>query len=520
MNDKPITTPKRLVHNTIFNVAMLVTNAIIGFFMIRFFLDRLGVAQYGIWVLVGGTIFRYAPLLNMGLSSSINRYIPVYLAEKNDLGIRQVIDSSLLTFSFLAVVLATITLIVYYNVEAWFSIDPAFVPAAKSLVLIVGFSFAVSLPMQLATAILSGLQRFDITNLVLLSIVVLRTIILVVLLLQGYGLLMMGAVFGLGEISVRALQFSIAKRLLPQLSLSFANVNFRLLREMLAYGINTLMYAMGTIMIYQTSNLIIGIFIGTESVSQFTCASAGVLLLAQLVQAFTAAIKPAVSDLDARDDNAAVKEIAFLTQKYSLLLIIPGACFLIGMGRDFLWIWVGEKFQDPTAIQTMSTILTILTVGHCLKLAQLSNFFVLVGRGQHRIFGIFTVLMAALCISASVVSVKVFNLGLIGIAWSNFLPMAIISGTILPIYFNRKMKITTMENFRRVWLPAITGSLPTVIMIILWKYIAGPDSWIEIICVFLAMIALTTVSAWFLSLNQIERRRFLHIALQKKDQQS
>ena len=517
MNDKPITTPKRLVHNTIFNVATLVTNAIIGFFMIRFFLGRLGVPQYGIWVLVGGTIFRYAPLLNMGLSSSINRYIPVYLAEKNDLGIRQVIDSSLLTFSFLATVLAAITVIVYYNVEVWFSIDPAFVPAAKSLVLIVGLSFAVSMPMQLATAVLSGLQRFDITNLVLFSVVVLRTIILVILLFHGYGLLTMGVVFGLGEVSVRGLQFSVAKRLLPQLSLSFANVNFKLLREMLAYGINTLMYAMGTIMIYQASNLIIGIFIDTASVSQFTCASAGVLLLAQLVQAFTAAIKPAVSDLDARQDDATVKEIAFLTQKYSLLLIIPGACFLIGMGREFLWIWVGAKFQDPAAIQTMGTILNILIIGHCLKLAQLSNFFVLVGRGQHKIFGIFTVLMAILCVSASIISVKVFNLGLIGIAWSNSLPMAIISGTILPIYFNRKMKISTMENFQRVWIPAITGSLPTAIMIILWKYLAKPDSWIEIICVFIAVVVLTTVSAWFLSLKKVERKRFLNIALRRKD---
>ena len=517
MFEKPITTPKRLVYNTVLNVATLVTNAIIGFFMIRFFLGRLGVEKYGIWVLVGGTIFRYAPLLNMGLSSSINRYIPVYIAEKNELGIHQVIDSSLLTFSFLALILATIASIVYFNVESWFSIDPAFVPAAKALVLIVGFSFAISMPMQLATAVLSGLQRFDIANLAVFSTVVMRTVILIVFLLRGHGLLTMGIAYGLCEITLRGLQFSAAKRLLPQMSLSFGHVNFKLLREMLAYGINTLLYAMGTIMIYQASNLIIGIFIGTEPVSLFTCASAGVLLLAQLVQAFTMAIKPAVSDLDARKDNTTVKEIAFLTQKYSLLLIIPGACFLIGMGREFLTIWVGAKFEDPTAIQTMSTILYILTVGHCLKLAQLSNFFVLVGRGQHRIFGILTILMAILCISSSIISVKVLNLGLIGIAWSNFLPMAIISGTILPVYFNRKMKISTIENIRRVWLPAIIGSLPTAIMIILWKYYASPDSWIEIICIFIAIVALTTVSAWTLSLKPVERKRFLNIALRRKN---
>jgi O-antigen/teichoic acid export membrane protein len=351
---------------------------------------------------------------------------------------------------------------------------------------------------------------------VLFSTVLLRTIFLVILLLRGYGLLAIGLVYGLAEIIIRILQFSFARKLLPQMSISLSNVNFRLLRDMLAYGINTFMYAMGALMIYQASNIVIGIYIGAEPVSQFACASAGALLLSQLLQAFTSAIKPAVSDLDARDDNAAVKEIAFLTQKYSLLMIIPGGCFLFAMGREFLQIWVGTKFQDPGVIQTMGTILSILTVGHCLRLAQLSNFLVLVGRGQHRIFGILTVFTALLCISASIISVKVFNWGLIGIAWSNFVPVTIISGTILPIYFNWKMKISTRESIRRVWQPALLGSLPTIIVIYLWKYIAPPDTWLEIIGVLVATIVVTMTSAWFLSMKEVERKRFLNIALRKK----
>jgi len=33
MNEQPITTSKRLIHNTFFNVATLVSNAFIGFFL-------------------------------------------------------------------------------------------------------------------------------------------------------------------------------------------------------------------------------------------------------------------------------------------------------------------------------------------------------------------------------------------------------------------------------------------------------------------------------------------------------
>lgn len=515
MSEQPITTPKRLVYNTFFNVVTLVSNAVIGFFLIRFFLGRLGEARFGVWLLIGGSIFRYAPLLNMGLNSSINWYIPTYLVEENWQGIQRVISTSFFAFSILAVILAAASLAIYYNVGSWFAINTDLVPAAETLVLVVGFCFALAMPLQLCTATLSGLQRYDVINLAMIFALLLRTIMLVVLLSHGYGLLTMGLAFGLSEITVRILHFYYAKKLLPQMSLSLAHIDFGLLRQMLAYGINTFLYAMGAVLIYHASNIVIGIFIGVAEISQFATATAGVLLLSQLLHAFTAAIKPAVSDLDARDDSAAVKELAFLTQKYSLLLIIPAGCFFVAMGREFLQIWVGEIFQDPAVINTMGIILSILVVGHCLRLAQHSNFLVLVGRGRHKIFGVLTALTALLCISGSVISVKVFNWGLLGIAWMNFLPVALISGAVLPIYFNRKMHISMQETFRNVLQPALLGSLPVVAVIIVWKYMAPPDSWLEIVGAVVTAAVMTVICGWFLSLKDVERKRFIHIALRK-----
>jgi O-antigen/teichoic acid export membrane protein len=516
MKQQSLTTPKRLVHNTFYNVAALLSNALVGFFLIRFFLSQFGEAQYGVWLLIGGSIYRYAPLLSLGLNSSVNRYIPLFMAQNNDDGIQRVINTSLFFFIAISIILVIISLVVCYNVGSWFAVKPELVRTAGILVLLFGFCSALAMPMQSSTAILSGLQRYDIINLIMLAVLALRTILVVILLRHGYGLLTTGALFGLSEIVMRVIHTVFVKKLLPGALLSFTKIDLQLLKEMLEYGINTFMYAMGAIIIYYASNLIIGIFIGTAQISQFTIASAGIILLSQFLQAFTAAIKPAVTDLDARNNTTSVKEIAFLTQKYSLLLIIPGGCFLIAMGREFLDVWVSDQFTDPKVIDSMAVILTILTVGHCLRLAQHSNFLVLVGRGQHKIFGILTALMALFCVLASIVSVKVFNWGLIGIAWSNFLPMALTSVLILPIYFNRKMSISTLENIQNVWRPAILGSLPTVAMICIWKYLAPPNSWLEIVSVVVAAIVLTITGGWFLSLKEVEKKRFIRIALRKK----
>jgi len=515
MNKAPITNPKRLIHNTFFNVATLVSSAFIGFFLIRFFLGQLGEVRYGVWLLIGGSVFRYANMLSMGLNSSINRYIPVYIAKGDEDGVRRVISTSLFFFLLVSVVLVVSGIVLYLNIGSWFAIEPELISKASVLVLVVALCFAAAMPLQPSTAILSGLQRYDIINLAVLVSLLMRTILLVVLLLRGYGLITMGIAFGISEIVMRVAHFIFVRRFLPGAYLSLANIDFKLLREMLAYGINTFSYAAGAIIIYKASSIIIGIFIGTAQISQFEVAVAGVLLLTQFLQAFTAAIKPAVSDLDARNEQSQVKEISFLTQKYCLLMILPAGCFLIAMGKEFLWIWVGEKFKDPAVINTLGSVLAILTVAHCLRLAQHSNFLVLVGRGQHKIFGALTALMALFCVTASVISVKVLNWGLIGIAWSNFVPVAIISGLVLPIYFNWKMRISITESISNVWLPALLGSLPTMAMICLWKYLSPPCFWLEIIAVVISAIVLTLVSSWFLSLKEIERKRFTDTILRK-----
>ena len=511
MSEQPVTTPKRLVHNTFFNVAALLSNAVIGFFLIRFFLSRLGEAQYGVWLLIGGSFYRYAPLLSIGFNSSINRYIPLFMAQNDNDGVQRVINTSLFFFIAVGIVLVIVSLVVYFNVDSWFSIAPQFVKTAGILVLVVGISSAFAIPLQPSTAILSGLQRYDIINIVTLVVLALRTILVVVLLSKGYGLLTTGLIFGLSEIIIRVIHSIFVSRLLPKVSLSPVKFDLQLFREMLAYGINTFMYAMGAIIIYHASNIIIGIFIGTAEISQFAVATAGVLLLSQFLQAFTAAIKPAVSDFDARNDAAAVKELAFLTQKYSLLLIIPGGCFLVVMGREFLDVWVSDRFTDPTVINSMAVILAILTIGHCFRLAQHSNFLVLVGRGQHKIFGILTALMALFCVLASILSVKIFHWGLTGIAWSNFLPMALTSMFILPIYFNRKMHFSMLENIRNVWQPALLGSLPAVAVISIWKHVSAPDSWFEIAAVVVTAMVLIVTGGWLLSLKEVEKKRFVKI---------
>ncbi len=506
---KTVTTSRALVRNTFFNLLMLMSNAIVGFMLIGFFLGQLGKASYGVWVLIGDQ-FRYRTLLGLGLNSAINRRIPMYYAKDDEDGIRRVVSTALFFFTIIAVVLVLLSIVLAVKIGDWFMIPAELVQTASVLTLVVGFGFAASTPLQLTTAVLSGLQRYDMVSITTVVVLTIRTILTVVLLLRGYGLVTLGLIYGISEVIARGVQHILARKLLPAGYASWRYVDRVLLKEMLFYGMNTFMYAMGALIIYLASVTITGIFLTTTHVAQLKAAVAALLLMSEFVQAFTAAIKPAVSDLDARDDHTRVRQIAFLMQKYSLLILIPAAAFLIVMGRQFLTVWVGDQF-DPVAIQSMATVLAIFTAGYLCTLSQHSSFLVLAGRGEHKVFGVMTAVQAVLCVTCAVASVKVLDLGLVGIAWSNFVPMALVAGLILPVYFNRKMKISAWDNIRHVWWPAILGSVPSVTIIALWKYLAPPDSWREIFAAVAVTGATTLVCSWFLSLDTTERQRLLRV---------
>lgn len=471
--------------------------------------------RYGIWVLIG-SIFQYRMLLSLGLDSAINRYIPVCIANQDHKGIDRVISTSFYFSLVISVVLACLSMVMYWKIGDWFIIRPELVSTTRLLVLIVGLSFALIVPFQRSSAILSGLQRYDIKTMVEISLLLARTGLLVLLLRQGYGLLTMGLIFGGSEILIRLLQFFFSRRLLPNTSISIKDFDFRLLKDMAAYGTNTILYTMSAVILYKASDIMIGIFLGTSQISQFSIATAGVLLLTQFVQVFSSAIKPAVSDLDARFETDKVREISFLSQKYTLLMLIPAACFFIVMGSDFLKVWMSDRIQDPAILQQMGCILAIFTVAHGIRLTQYSNFIVLVGRGEHKMFGVFTLITAALFVIISVVCLKVFKMGLISVAWSNFVPVVLCSGILLQVYFNRKMQIRFKDTVSRVGIPAMLGTLPAIGLILIWKYVAAPDSWTKLVGVAITAAVATVVASWFLAFSKVERQYFLRIVVKYK----
>jgi O-antigen/teichoic acid export membrane protein len=488
-------------------MAALVANALVSFLLIRYFLGQLGPKKFGLWVLVG-SLFRYRGIFSMGLNTAVNRYVPQYLAQEDLAGVQRVIGTAWWFYCVMAVLCMVATVLLYFFVGSWFALDPELVATAQALVAVVGIGFVVVLPLQLSTAVLAGLQRFDWVNGTVLGALLVRTTLLVVLLECGYGLMTMGLVFAGSEIALRFIQWLAVQRLLNGMRLSGRGADPAFLKEMLGCGINSFLYATGALIMLKASDLLVGIsHLGMEGVAQFSIAAAAVLLLTQIVQSFTRAVMPAVSDLHARQDRDNVRAVALWAQKFSLFIILPAMAFLIAMGPSLLTIWVGDRIGDKAVLHSMATVLTLLTIGHGCRLMQHSNYLVLLGCGEHRVFGRLTAWTTVLVGVGSVLALFVWRGGLVALAWANCIPVVLLSGIALPVYFYRKTGIAWKESWLVVWKPAGLASLPALVLLGIWRSLALPVTWWQLLSALAAVSLVTAGGAWVFGLDASERRR-------------
>jgi hypothetical protein len=83
-----------------------------------------------------------------------------------------------------------------------------------------------------------------------------------------------------------------------------------------------------------------------------------------------------------------------------------------------------------------------------------------------------------------------------------------VSGLILPKYVGHKLGITVSDQFSRVWKPAILGSLPGTMVVVVWQWLAPPSSWLHIGIVVLVTAATMLLGTWGFGLDARERLRF------------
>src|ERR1041385_897685 len=204
----------QIIKNVSSGWVTLATTVIVGFFLWPVIVHRLGDDAAGIWVLIF-SITGYYGLFDLGIRSSVIRYIARAKATNDLEGASKVISTSLFTYTCIGAIAFLITLIASLFIDQFQSIRPEFHGTARSLLLMVGAAVSLGFPLGISGGVLEGLQRFDAQRLPTIAATILRAVLIIIALKHGQGLLMVAFITVALPLIASLVCSGIAMRLLP-----------------------------------------------------------------------------------------------------------------------------------------------------------------------------------------------------------------------------------------------------------------------------------------------------------------
>src|SRR5881296_2707507 len=177
-----------IVKNVSSNWFALGLNVLVGIFLSPYVLHHLGDEAFGLWVLIF-SITGYYGLFDLGIRSSIVRYVAKYSATNNYEELNRLINTAMASYGTVGILALLVTFGGAFYVAPIFKISTNFLSTARSLFLMVGTAVSLGFPLGVFGGILEGLQRFYLLNFTSISSTLLRALLIVLALRHGHGLL-------------------------------------------------------------------------------------------------------------------------------------------------------------------------------------------------------------------------------------------------------------------------------------------------------------------------------------------
>jgi O-antigen/teichoic acid export membrane protein len=435
-------------------------NVIIGFFLSPFILHRLGDAAFGIWVLIF-SITGYYGIFDLGIRSSVVRYVSKFTAIEDNEGLAKFFNTSLATYTFIGIAAALVTLAGSHFVGSLFHIAPNFVATSRLLFLIVGFSVALGFPLGIFAGILEGLQRFYLLNFTNIAALVLRAILTIIALHRGYGLLTVGLITVLLPLLSSVARAFLVFGILP-IPLGWKYVDRSIFKEMANYSGATFAIQVAYKLRFKTDVLVIGTFLSSSAITQFSIGSRLVDYAGEVVSSLAQIFVPMSSQSDAKGDINRLRKIYVAGNRACALIIFPVAAILIILGKAVIEAWVGRKY-----VAASYPVLVVILIPTTLVLAQNATPRILFGMARHKTLAWITSIEGIGNLILSIVLVR--WMGVIGDAIGTAIPLSFTALYFSPRYLSRLLGVRVGSFLREAYLLPLALCTPLVAVLLVMR---------------------------------------------------
>jgi O-antigen/teichoic acid export membrane protein len=346
-------------------------------------------------------------------------------------------------------------------VNSIFRIPPEFVGTARLLLLMVGGSVSLGFPLGVFSGILEGLQRFYVLNSVNIVSTIVRTVLIIIALQHGRGLLMV-ALITVSLPLLNGIVNAVAAFPLLQLRISRQYVKRSTLRMIAGYGSATLLITIASRLRFKTDAMVIGTFVSATAVTYFTIGSRLMDYSVDLVSGLAQLFIPMSSQSQAKGDLEGLQKILLLGNRACSFIIFPIAAGFTILGKSVIEAWVGAKYVPHSF-----PVLMILLFPTTLLCAQSSSGRTLWGIAKHHGWA-WIVFAEGVCnLILSIILVRPY--GIIGDAIGTAVTLSFTMIFLLPRYVCRLLGISLRTYVYRSFALPLVLCIPLVIVLLMMQ---------------------------------------------------
>ena len=436
-------------------------NILVGLFLSPYMLHHLGDEAFGLWVLIF-SITGYYGLFDLGIRSSIIRYVAKYSSLADDGELNRLVNTALFTYSGIGTVAILTTIAISLYMGSIFRISGTSLHVARWLLLMVGSAAAVSFPLGVFGGILEGLQRFYVLNFTNASSTVMRALMIVLVLRHGEGLLTVTLITVSLPLLTSLINAVVVFRILP-LQLGLKHLNRESLKRIASYSGTTFIIIVATRLRFKTDAMVIGTFLSSAAITYFTIGSRLVDYAGEVVSGLAQLFLPMSSGSDATGDLSRLRKLFVAGNRACALIIFPVAAILIILGKSVIEAWVGSPY-----VATSYPVLLILVIPYTLMLAQSASSRILFGMAKHKTLAKVILLEGAANLILSIFLVRPF--GILGDAVGTAIPLACTSLVFLPRHLCRLLNLRIVVYLRQAFLLPLILCAPLIAVLMLMQH--------------------------------------------------
>ena len=328
----------------------------------------LGAEGFGFWSLIS-TFAGLSLALDLGLSSSVTKYVAEYRAAGREAEMARTLTLALL---------ASVALGLVWLLAAWFlserfldfaKVSAATRPAAARALAWMGVAFALNLMSLVVSAVITGLQRIDLTSRNLLLVTLLQLALIFAVIVRGSGLEGMSIAATVAALISLLLSWATLHRIWGGLRLSLAGGSSSGDHDFGRFTLALQMISLGVLVLYQTPKLFFTHYLSLSEVGDFELAWRVAFSAWSLPSLLLPPLLPAAAHLDATGDRVRLLELYRRASRYLFVVAFTLSAGMVALSGPLFTAWLGAGHgsvaQANCAIMGLLGI-NVLTSAGCL----------------------------------------------------------------------------------------------------------------------------------------------------------